>query len=87
MRRVKLSELGDGFTVDTTVYPWFAYKGPRFVPTESQLVFTTNEAELMEMLANFIEYLYVASYGDGAYVPEFDRAESLLKRLREESGR
>lgn len=22
-----------GFTVDTAVYPWFAYKGPRFEPT------------------------------------------------------
>lgn len=29
-----------GFTVDTTCYPWFAYKGPRFEPTESALTYT-----------------------------------------------
>lgn len=34
-----------GFTVDTTVYPWFAYKGHRFRPDESRTVLTDLEAE------------------------------------------
>ena len=29
-----------GFTVDRTCYPWFAYKGPRFQPTEITNVVT-----------------------------------------------
>ncbi len=29
-----------GFTVDRHCYPWFAYKGPRFAPTETVLIRT-----------------------------------------------
>lgn len=29
-----------GYTVDRTCYPWLAYKGPRFEPTETQAVDT-----------------------------------------------
>jgi hypothetical protein len=36
-----------GFTVDTSCYPWFAYRGPRFRPTEQADVFTDLEAELL----------------------------------------
>jgi hypothetical protein len=36
-----------GYTVDTTVYPWFAYKGPRFNPTGQTFhVKTDRESEL-----------------------------------------
>jgi hypothetical protein len=35
-----------GFLVDTTTYPWFGYKGPRFRPTESVSVWTDREALL-----------------------------------------
>lgn len=35
-----------GFTVDTTCYPWFAFKGPRFAPTEKRECFTDDEAAL-----------------------------------------
>lgn len=29
-----------GFTVDDTAYPWIAYKGPRFTPTECLAIAT-----------------------------------------------
>lgn len=42
----------DGFTVDTGIYPWFAYKGPRFDPTDRRHVITDAEAMLFKHLAN-----------------------------------
>jgi hypothetical protein len=39
-----------GFTVDTTTYPWTAYKGPRFAPTEWRDCFTEHEAALRAAL-------------------------------------
>jgi hypothetical protein len=38
---------GKGFTIDDHVYPWVAYKGPRFSPTEWYECFTDLESELM----------------------------------------
>lgn len=35
-----------GFAVDDTVYPWLAYKGPRFSPEKSFLVYTDMEATI-----------------------------------------
>ena len=35
-----------GFRVDNTIYPWVAYKGPRFRPTEVADVRTDLEADL-----------------------------------------
>ncbi|CAG9229330.1 hypothetical protein [Burkholderia vietnamiensis] len=29
-----------GYTVDTTVYPWLAYKGPRFAPVDARRIDT-----------------------------------------------
>lgn len=37
-----------GYTVDTTCYPWVAYKGPRFNPTEWRCVLTDLESELLQ---------------------------------------
>ena len=37
-----------GFSIDDTVYPWVAYKGPRFRPTAIETVYTILEANLME---------------------------------------
>jgi len=34
-----------GFTVDRCCYPWVAYKGPRFQPTELHYIDTDREAE------------------------------------------
>lgn len=36
-----------GFTVDTSCYPWLAYKGPRFAPTETAECYTDQELELL----------------------------------------
>jgi hypothetical protein len=41
-----------GFIVDDTCYPWLAYKGPRFSPTEKQEVLTDTEAQLRDALRN-----------------------------------
>jgi hypothetical protein len=35
-----------GFIVDTTCYPWIAYKGPRFAPTEYKCIKTDLESQL-----------------------------------------
>lgn len=40
----------EGFTVDTTCYPWFAYKGSRFAPQASRTVLTDLEAELLSLM-------------------------------------
>lgn len=51
LERVTVQEAIDaGFTVDTHVYPPFAYRGPRFAPTSTHRCFTELEAELMEAL-------------------------------------
>lgn len=42
----------DGFIVDTGTYPWFAYKGPRSMPTDRRHVVTDAEAALFKQLAN-----------------------------------
>lgn len=39
-----------GFDVDTSCYPWFAYKGERFRPTESHECFTALESDLIRQL-------------------------------------
>lgn len=39
-----------GFTIDTYVYPWHAYKGDRFRPTEWQDCYTDLESETMKAL-------------------------------------
>ena len=36
-----------GFIIDDTCYPWVAYKGQRFAPTEIHDCYTELEAELM----------------------------------------
>lgn len=46
--------LADGFTVDNKTYPWFAYKGPRFAPTEWRYVLTDAEALLIWILQGML---------------------------------
>ena len=51
----------DGKTVDVTCYPWYAYKGPRFVgrhENEGEYVLTDLEAELLAMLREVYPMLY-----------------------------
>lgn len=49
-----------GFTVDTTCYPWVAYKGPRFAPEVWELILTDREADLLQaveaLLADTVNY-------------------------------
>lgn len=47
-----------GFTIDTTVHPWVAYKGPRFNPTEWHACYSDLEARVFaarEALADMID--------------------------------
>jgi DNA-binding response OmpR family regulator len=37
-----------GFSLDTTLYPWVAYKGARFQPTEIEQCYTEREAALID---------------------------------------
>lgn len=39
-----------GFKIDHTTYPWLAYKGERFRPTESTQCYTALEASLQEQV-------------------------------------
>ena len=38
---------GQGFIIDDTCYPWFAYKGPRFQATEYHWCYTDLESKLI----------------------------------------
>jgi hypothetical protein len=49
-----------GFTIDTHVYPWLAYKGARFSPTTIVKCYSEEEAEFLakiEALEKEIEEL------------------------------
>jgi hypothetical protein len=39
-----------GYTVATDIYPWTAYKGPRFAPTEVQRCLTQHESQMLQTL-------------------------------------
>lgn len=61
-----------GFTVDTTCYPHFGYKGPRFRPSESVNVLTDIEGHalkvvemqqrLIEDMSRFIDQMALQDY-------------------------
>ena len=53
-----------GFAVDTTVYPWVAYAGPRFKPTRWFTILTDLEAELLDVLELAQTHLEYCGYGD-----------------------
>lgn len=44
-----------GFIVDTCPYPWLAYKGDRFRPTETRQVYTDLEATLIKQLDKILK--------------------------------
>ena len=52
-----------GFTVDDTCYPWFAYKGPRFKPTEGYRIPTDREVHA-EQLATTVRDLLCCSLNE-----------------------
>jgi len=57
INKVPMSKLQaelQGFTVDTGVYPWFAYKGARVTPDAYAHVMTDAEAALAELLREAI---------------------------------
>jgi hypothetical protein len=43
----------DGYTVDRHCYPWVAYKGPRFNPTEWKHIRTDCECIAVDALNNY----------------------------------
>lgn len=43
-----------GFIVDTHCYPWLAYKGDRFAPTEHMDCLTDLEAKLLAQLRKYV---------------------------------
>jgi len=45
MNRARKQAERAGYTVDKQCYPWIAYKGPRFRPSEWCFVLTDKEAE------------------------------------------
>jgi hypothetical protein len=58
MKRRRITEeeaKAQGFTIDSTTYPHFGYKGPRFDPTDYVYVFTPLEEELMALLEEAAE--------------------------------
>lgn len=50
-----------GFTIDDTCYPWVAYKGPRFAPTESHWCYTDRESYFIIHGLELVEKLYDAA--------------------------
>lgn len=48
-----------GFTVDTTCYPWLAYKGERFASKESMAVLTDLEAMAVQALRSCVTGIHV----------------------------
>jgi len=42
-----------GFTIDTTCYPHFGYKGRRFSPTEKSDVYTEIESHFIELYGKY----------------------------------
>jgi hypothetical protein len=51
-----------GFAVDTTVYPWVAYTGPRYKPTTWFTILTDLEAELYDALK--LAQTHLATFGN-----------------------
>ena len=54
--RTRQEAEAQGYTVDTHVYPWVAYRGPRFNPTEWHTVLTDKETHV-ERLADALRKL------------------------------
>lgn len=50
----KAAAEAEGYTVDTHVYPWFAYKGPRFLPEVARYCLTDREAEMLAALKDIV---------------------------------
>lgn len=85
MNRITIEEArAQGFTVDTTCYPHFAYKGARFQPEESRRVFTETEAELLAALEDAVFQLRRLNR-DGASRPCHDRAVAAIAKARGEA--
>lgn len=76
--------LNKGYTVDTSCYPWVAYKGPRFNPTKWVSVLTDTEVKLYQALSAAIEtyqYVSMTSYEREVCREEMKFAESVLEEV------
>ena len=55
----------EGFTIDHHCYPWVAYKGPRFNPTEWHYTQTDTESEQAERIEELENMLLEMGERDG----------------------
>lgn len=81
MKLITIEEArAQGFTVDTTVYPHVAYKGPRFNPTSTKHCLTELEAQLAKALEAAYEHLCWIGLGD-RYERECAREQGLEDQI------
>lgn len=71
-RMTKEQAEAQGFTVDCHCYPWTAYKGPRFAPSEWQHVLTDEEARLAGMVSTALKLLDQAWIDDDDSIVLYD---------------
>lgn len=60
----KQEALANGFTVDSSCYPWIAYTGPRFAPTKHYPIRTDLEEQLFNVLTDAEQHLEYCGWGD-----------------------
>lgn len=73
-----------GFTIDDHIYPPFAYKGPRFAPTEKAPTYTCLEEAQRQLLTKLVEQMEAIGVGrkpvDGfAAIGLLERVHPILK--------
>jgi len=71
-----------GFTVDTTVYPHFGYKGNRFAPIETVKVYTETEQALLGALP-FPALLERAAKAYHRGSPDIEQLREAASRIQE----
>lgn len=67
-----------GFTIDHHTYPWTAYKGPRFRPTEFVSVLTDDEAEARRLIKNLLDDVRARYPGEELRCPHMRALDAFL---------
>lgn len=78
-----------GYEVDRHCYPWIAYKGPRFRPTEHHHILTDNEAEMLEALKDIVEQFEATRLSVGVDLADSIRVfgKGAIAKVEERKGR